>query len=109
MKKRLGNRIRVLRVSRELSQENMATELDLSIGAYSNIERGITDITVSRLYQIAEILNTSVFDLLDPNHRPENVLHDTGNKYAPELERLRQMIYELKTEVDLLKKAPRKK
>lgn len=104
VKKRLGNRIRVLRVSRELSQENMAAELGLSIGAYSNIERGITDISVSRLYRIAEILNSSVFDLLDPNHKVENVLQDTGNKYGEEMERLREMVLELKNEVEKLKK-----
>lgn len=82
----------------------MAAELGLSIGAYSNIERGITDISVSRLYRIAEILNSSVFDLLDPNHKVENVLQDTGNKYGEEMERLREMVLELKNEVEKLKK-----
>lgn len=97
-----------MRVSRELSQENMAAELGLSIGAYSNIERGITDISVSRLYRIAEILNANVFDLLDPNHKVENVLHDTGNKYGEEMERLREMVLELKNEVEKLKRSRKK-
>lgn len=104
----MGNRIRVLRVSRELSQENMAAELKLSIGAYSNIERGVTDISISRLYRIAEILNANVFDLLDPNHKVENVLQDTGNKYGEEMERLREIVLDLQHEVEQLKKNRKK-
>ena len=49
MNKEIGNRIRVERVRKQMSQDNMATELSISIGAYSNIERGKVDITVNRL------------------------------------------------------------
>ena len=98
-----------MRISRELSQENMATELKLSTGAYSNIERGITDLTVSRLYRIAEILNGNVFDLLDENSKIENVLQDTGNKYGDEVERLRALVQEMQKDIAQLKKPSRKK
>jgi len=98
-----------LRISRELSQENMAGELKLSTGAYSNIERGITDLTITRLYRIAEILDTNVFDLLDPNHKTEPVFQDPANKYGHEVERLRELLYEMKKDIDQLKKTNRKK
>jgi len=64
MKEEVGERIRRARVARSLTQDNMATELDFTIASYSNIERGVTDITVTRLFQIATILDTDVIDLL---------------------------------------------
>ena len=72
MNKAIGERIRIARVSRSWSQENMASELDLSTGAYSNIERGKTEISVSRLFRIAKILKTSPVHLLDlDEHLPQ--------------------------------------
>lgn len=109
VKKRLGNRIRVLRISRELSQENMADELKLSTGAYSNIERGVTDLTVTRLYRIAEILHANVIDLLDSTDKIEGILQDTGNKYGEEMERLKAVVEQLQKDMELLKKSTRKK
>lgn len=38
--------------------------MNLTIAAYSNIERGVTEITVVRLYQIAEILQTTAESFL---------------------------------------------
>ena len=113
MKKQLGNKIRVIRISRQLSQENMATELELSTGAYSNIERGITDITVTRLYRIAEILGTTVFELLSSELRTDYVIQDPAHKYGDELEQLRQQIHqqmlEMQKKIEQLEKSQRKK
>ena len=54
MKKNIGNSIRLARVTKGLSQQNMADELGLTVASYSNIERGVTDITVSRLIEISK-------------------------------------------------------
>lgn len=64
MKEEIAERIRMARLSRGLSQENVAVELKLTTAAYSNIERGVTDITVSRLAQIAGILDKSIAELM---------------------------------------------
>lgn len=45
----IGQNIRQERVKRNLSQENLAEMLKISLTAYSKIERGITDINFSRL------------------------------------------------------------
>lgn len=65
MKSTLGERIRMLRVIKSLSQENMANELDISVASYSNIERDVTDLTVSRLIKIAKILGVKASDILE--------------------------------------------
>ena len=64
MKEEIAIRIRMARLTKSLSQENVATELGLTNAAYSNIERGVTDITVSRLFQIATILDKDPIELL---------------------------------------------
>jgi transcriptional regulator with XRE-family HTH domain len=64
MKEEIAIRIRMARLTKSLSQENVATELGLTNAAYSNIERGVTDITVSRLFQISIILDKDPIELL---------------------------------------------
>lgn len=60
----LHERIRLLRLQRGYSQENMAYELGLSTTAYGDIERGKTDLTLSRLNQVAKVLRVAATDLL---------------------------------------------
>jgi transcriptional regulator with XRE-family HTH domain len=55
-----ASRLRKIRVSHDYSQEYMALKLGITLSAYSKIERGKTELTISRLVQIAEILQ---FDL----------------------------------------------
>lgn len=65
----LGNALRIQRVIKGYTQEYMAERLKLSQNSYSKLERGLTSLTVSRLYQIAEILEISVQDIL-PGAKP---------------------------------------
>jgi transcriptional regulator with XRE-family HTH domain len=60
-------KIKEHRKKKGLSHENMADELHISQAAYSKIEKNETKLTVDRLYQIAEILETPVYELLDAN------------------------------------------
>jgi len=59
-----GNALRIQRVIKGYTQEYMAERLHLSQNSYSKLERGLTSLTVSRLYQIAEILGISIQDIL---------------------------------------------
>ncbi|MNV83727.1 helix-turn-helix protein [compost metagenome] len=49
------------------SQEYMAFRLNISQNAYSKLERGETELTVRRFYEIAEILEISIDSLLPEN------------------------------------------
>lgn len=60
----LPARIRQIRLSLGLSQENMADGLQISTTAYGDLERGKTEITISRLATIADIFNLDIPDLL---------------------------------------------
>ncbi|KJS07411.1 MAG: hypothetical protein VR77_00985 [Flavobacteriales bacterium BRH_c54] len=63
----LGEKIRYFRKLKGLSQEDLAYELDISLTAYSKIERNITDVNFSRLIQITKVLDISLIELLSVN------------------------------------------
>jgi len=63
----VGERIRIQREIKNYSQQYMSFMLEISQPAYSNIERGVTILTVPRLYEIAEILEISPFVLMPPS------------------------------------------
>lgn len=65
LKKAVGQRLHLLRLERSLTQEQMGEHLNLSTSAYCKIEYGETDLTLTRLNQIAEILNMSAGELFN--------------------------------------------
>ncbi len=58
-----SERIRILRDMKGFSQDNMAAMLGLSRQAYGDIERGKTNLSESRLNQIAKTLGTTAKDI----------------------------------------------
>ena len=57
--------IRRIRETKNYTQEYLAAKLKISQNAYSKIELGYTKITLERLFQIAEVLETSTIELLN--------------------------------------------
>lgn len=53
----IGERIRKARVDSNLTQENLAEKLDVSVAFVSRIECGTTHINLTRLSEICSILN----------------------------------------------------
>jgi XRE family transcriptional regulator, regulator of sulfur utilization len=60
----LSEKIRQIRLQKGLSQENMADMLGLSTTAYGDIERGRTELSVSRLENVAKLLDVPLPELL---------------------------------------------
>ena len=56
----IGKRIKKLRELRNYTQSYMSIQLEISLSAYSKIERDETEISLKRLEQISKILNVSV-------------------------------------------------
>ena len=63
MMTKLHQNIRALRKARGWNQETMATLLDMSEKAYGRLELGKTDVELSRIEQIAKLLEVEVGDL----------------------------------------------
>lgn len=54
LKKRIGANIKKIRLIRSIEVKKLCLDLEISPAAYSNIERGVTDITVSKLVLLAD-------------------------------------------------------
>ena len=62
--KRLGGRIRKLRKGRGLTQEQLAQEAGISDKYLSEVERGVSKVSVEVLDKVASGLNVELRDLL---------------------------------------------
>jgi transcriptional regulator with XRE-family HTH domain len=60
----IGEKLRIQRTIKGYSQEYMAFMLDISQAAYSNLERNETEMTIRRVFEIAEILQISPYELM---------------------------------------------
>ncbi|MEY2666676.1 MAG: hypothetical protein RLZZ384_847 [Pseudomonadota bacterium] len=60
----LHKKIRFLRLNKGWSQETMADKLNMSPNGYGSIERGETNVQISRILQIAKLFDVNASDLL---------------------------------------------
>lgn len=65
IKKLIGHRLQMLRIEKNLTQEQMGEKLNLSTSAYCKIEYGETDLTLTRLNKIAKVLDMSASELFN--------------------------------------------
>jgi transcriptional regulator with XRE-family HTH domain len=104
----IGKRIKKLRELRNYTQTYMSLELEISVSAYSKIERDETEISLKRLEQISEILNVSIngiiqFDeqLIIENTKTTNLQID--KKIDPLIEQMRSEIIFLRSVIEKIK------
>ncbi|WP_407349968.1 helix-turn-helix domain-containing protein [Lactococcus garvieae] len=65
----LGRNIKALRIRNNLSQQDLAEALEISIGSISKIERGVTYPSFSNLERIARILHTNAAELFSDDEQ----------------------------------------
>jgi transcriptional regulator with XRE-family HTH domain len=85
--KLLRENIRKIRELRNYTQEYMADQLGLSVSGYGKIERSDSDINLSRITQIAEILDVSRAVLLEFNS--DEILTHLQNEKATKTDQLK--------------------
>jgi len=95
--KSVGDHIRERRNALNLSQANVAKQLDISTPAFCKIETGQTDLNISRLLQIAKLFKVSVVELIDGNTT-------NGDAASADSESLRLQIAEKDDEINKLRK-----
>ncbi len=62
-------KLKQIRELKNLTQEHIATQLGLSTRAYSKIESGETQLTISRLNEISKILEIDPIEVLGFDHQ----------------------------------------
>ena len=73
IKKYIGLRIKFIRNTRQLSITTTAKNLGITRKQFQNYEKGITDIKISRLQEIAELLNVNVSFFLEDFNTKNNI------------------------------------
>ena len=105
---KLGDRIRLLRIEKKLTQENMSNDLGISTTAYSKIERGKTNLSYTRICQIAEVLGISTLKITNPeagNNAKDFIVKEPAPHYGEfDPVALVQRIHKLQEEIDQLHK-----
>jgi transcriptional regulator with XRE-family HTH domain len=65
LSKKVPQNIRKFRELKQITREDIASQLNLTLNGYAKIEQGKVEITVSRLEQISKILNVEVRDIME--------------------------------------------
>lgn len=109
LKKIAGQQLQLLRLEKNLTQEQMSEKLNLSTSAYCKIEYGETDLTLTRLDKIAKVLGISalsLFNRIDKNMNPDtdNSCKNSNNDSTDDLNDLRELIKANTRIIDLLSK-----
>ena len=92
---KLHEKIRCNRKLKGWSQEDIAAKLEMSSNGYGSIERGDTDVNLSRLNSIAELFDMTLLELMSfdlnsiPSTTPSVINHqsETHAKMQFELEK----------------------
>jgi transcriptional regulator with XRE-family HTH domain len=63
--KQVTENIKKFRELKNLTREYVASELEMSLSGYSKLERGEVELTISKLYKLAEILEVGISQILN--------------------------------------------
>lgn len=76
----IGQKIKKLRESKQLTQAQMATRLNIEPSTYAKMERGETDLKYDRLQRIADIFDMSITELINYDGADITIL--AGDNYG---------------------------
>ncbi len=69
----MGERIRTCRQKSNMTQEKMAEILDISVKHYSEVERGLTGLSVEKLIYLSNLFGVSLDYLLKGNVEEDSI------------------------------------
>ena len=76
---KINEKIRQLREQHQLSQENMADKLGMSVTGYAKIERGEVRSNLPRLEQISEVFDMDICELLSYGENKKVYFNNSSN------------------------------
>ncbi len=109
----IGQKIKKLRELKNFTQSHLAGELGITQSAYSKMELGETEVSLTKLHKIAEVFGMSPEEIMTFNEQMIfNVMHNqTGNGFVinkgvsdNEKKLYEDQIAHLKEEINYLKK-----
>lgn len=100
---KIGNKIRLLREERGLSQDNIAIELGITQPSYARLEKDDERINITRLIHIAQVLKTTVSELIDEKTQKVINLQNSENSMAYNVDTISTIINADKDHIQTLK------
>jgi transcriptional regulator with XRE-family HTH domain len=106
--KNLGTQIRILRAAKGLTQSNVASEIKITASAFAKIERGESDIGISRIEAIANVFDLSASEIINQADLIYKTNANSLAKNYSELEHIKNEINRLNKMVESLTERVRK-
>lgn len=78
----LGERIKSIRLARNLTQEQVADQVGISRQRYARIEKGVISITLDILSKISEVLDVTVGDITKVLDVTPSVAYRSGESHS---------------------------
>lgn len=111
---KINQKIAFLRTLKGWSQEEMSSKLNMSPNGYAKIERGETNVQLSRLEKIAAIFGMEIKDLFNFNEKVilnsnfhdnihQNNYIDSANELINKMNKLQVIIEQKDKEIEFLK------
>ena len=97
--------IRKARKNRQITQEEMAARLGISLTAYRDLEKGGTSIMHGKVIKMAELLETSTEEIVlgyRPSQIESSTLEDVRAQYCSQIDTLEQRVTDLRKLVSTL-------
>ena len=91
--------IRKARTKRQITQEEMAARLGISLTAYRDLEKGGTSVVHGNIIKMAEILETSTEEIVlgyHPSELEAGTLEDVRTQYGSKINSLEQTVIDLR-------------
>lgn len=100
---KVNEKIRFLREHQHLTQDEMAERLGMSTNGYAKIERGETRLTIPKLEQIVEVLDTDILELISLGEK--NIIYFNGSENNNSTNIINPCSQDLVVEIVQLKKS----
>ncbi|MDD2560645.1 MAG: helix-turn-helix transcriptional regulator [Bacteroidales bacterium] len=94
----IGQKLRQVRMRSQLTQQNVADDVGISATAYSKMENGKTDFSVTRLTQFAQLFKVYLPDFFDENIQVPRFINDSRS-----VEDYKNKMLEMRAQKELLK------
>lgn len=103
IKKQIGGNIKKIRLENNLEIKKVCADLEISLAAYGNIERGLTDICISRIIQISNYFNVHLSTILAMDNFENYTTYNSKINDIKSTEGFIIAIEELKKEIEYLR------